>query len=46
MISYLYYNSKTPMSELGHAMFADSREAIRKFGNTLYTVDSNDLIDI
>lgn len=27
-------------------MFADSQEAIRKFGDTLYTVDSNDLVDI
>lgn len=43
---YRYYNSESPMSELGHAMFADSQEAVRKFGNTLYTVNSKDLVDI
>ncbi len=34
------------MSGLCHAMFADDQESVKQFGDTLYTVDSSDLVDI
>lgn len=46
MKSYRCYNPESPMSDIGHAMFADSLEGLEKFGDTLYTVDSADLVDI
>ncbi len=46
MKSYRYYKPDSPMSGLGHAMFADDQESVKKFGDTLYTVDSSNLVDI
>lgn len=46
MKSYRYYYSDSPMSDFGHAMFADDRTSVERFGDTLYTVQSCFLIDI
>lgn len=46
MKSYRYYYSDSPMSDWGHAMFCDDKEAVKGFGDTLYIVHNCFLIDI
>ena len=40
---YRFSNSENPMSEMGHAMFADSEGNVEHYGQNRYVVDANKL---
>lgn len=40
---YRFSNSKNPMSEMGHAMFADSEGNVEHYGENRYVVDASKL---
>lgn len=40
---YRFSNSENPMSEMGHAMFADSEGNVEHYGQNRYAVDANKL---
>ncbi len=45
-LSYRFSRGENPMSDYGHAMFADKAERVSMFGNIANTVKKSDLTDI
>ena len=44
--SYRFYKAESPMSDWGHAMFADDPEAISQYGTQAWVVDKKELTDV